>query len=236
MVRKRSAPPAGREASSELGTGDYAINFHTITGRAIRSCRTRISQPAQESQESFDDDGYDDMSDEIVVAPSRKKKQKTKRAKSTSPMRELPSDVDLEEAGMSDDDDPEGQHGSPLQNSAMLAGNLTVNLTVNIPLNHEGIITLRLDPKEFTPVPSKLGELSVHARSQPKSKRIGFLDLPAELKNDIYRQVLVGKEVSFGTPGNSFGRTSALLRTCRQVYVWSSLLPLTLAALSPAHD
>lgn len=233
MARKRSAPAAVRAASPELGDGDYAVNY-TSAGRAIRKCRTLKPQHAsQDSEESAEDDEYDDLSDEIAVASSRKR---SKRAQSTSPTRELPSDEDLEAGGLSSDDDdsdPQAAQGrSPTRDQQVLAGHLTVNLTVNIPLNHQGIITLSFDPKNLTTVTNQTTDAALarlNARSQSKHKSAGFLDLPAELKNIIYRDVLVAdKPMSFRYPGRSFSRTSALLRTCKQVYVCMVSLHLQL--------
>jgi len=46
----------------------------------------------------------------------------------------------------------------------------------------------------------------------------GFLDIPAELRNQIYRHLLVKESnVCFAHP-RDFSRTAAILRTCRQVY------------------
>lgn len=212
MTRKRGA------ASSELGVDDFAPDY-SPKGRAIRKCRSRKAHPVPDFEDSSD---ADDDNDEIIVAPMRKKK---KRARSISPTRDISSE-NQEDAELSSDDkvtEIQDQNQGP-------AGHLTVHLTVNIPLNHQGPITLTLDPKNFaaSPAPDKLSNTTLarlNARSKPKLKTAaGFLALPAELKNSIYREVFVAnKPLRFGTPGTAFSRTSALLRTCRQVYVRISL-------------
>lgn len=187
-------------------------------------------KPAQEDGEDhFSEDDYDDdMSDEIAVAHSRKMKRTTKKTKATrsapslSPTRELPDINDLEDAGLTSDDESIESH-VPAQ-GLQLDNHVTVHLTINIPLNHKGPITLNLDPKACMPAPSdRLSQIAlarINARSKSsKSKSVGFLDLPAELKNVIYREIFVSDSpLSFGRP-TSFSRTSALLRTCKQVYV-----------------
>ncbi|CZT14180.1 uncharacterized protein RCC_00154 [Ramularia collo-cygni] len=222
MARKRDAQTAVTAPSSELGTGDWTTQYTSI-GRAIRKCRSKTKQASQEYEGASEDDNYDDSddtSDEIAVAPSRKK---TKRARSVSPARSIPSNADLADAGMTSDEDyTERNDQSLTQSQRVPAGHLTVNLTVNIPLNHDRVITLTIDPKNFTAQPDKLAEAAMaraNTRSKPRHRFAGFLDLPAELKNIVYREVLVAdRPINFGSPGNSFSRTSALLRTCRQVY------------------
>lgn len=226
MARKRTAAKAAAAPSSELGTGDFAANYNS-KGRAIRTCRTRKAQPVKDEFDDEDedhlaeDDYDDDLSDEIAVAPSRKKKKTAKRAPSLSPTRELLAG-DLEDAALTSDDEAtksEG-HGGGQQESG---GHFTVHLTVNIPLGHQGPITLHLDPKAFMSASSDgttqnaLARMNV--RSKPKSKSAGFLDLPAELRNYIYREVFVTERpLRFSSP-SSFSRSSALLRTCKQVHV-----------------
>lgn len=234
MARKRSASPTGDAASRELGHEDYATHF-TSKGRAIRKCRTKQVKHALDDDEDEheghfleDDDDVDDLSDESTVALSHKRKRtdkKTraiKRALPLSPTRELPYFDNLRDASLTSDDEaiePEAQ--SPFQG---MDGQVAVHLTVNIPLNHSGPITLNLDPKAFISASldkrsrSTLARLSACSKST-KSKFAGFLDLPAELKNLIYRDVFVAdRPLRFGRPV-SFSRTSALLRTCKQVHV-----------------
>lgn len=205
---------------SELGPPIFAIDGNA-KGRAVRKCRTQQRKsPFEDSAIAISDDESDSeaevVDDVIPVAPLKK------RRRSPSPVgRLLPSDDDA--VGMSDSSHSDAEEvPSPT--------GITVHLTVNIPPGHRGPITLNLDPKTFaaTPcVPSKPDKLTqttlarLNARSVPKKKKLaGFLDLPAELRNDIYRLAFVTERptINFALPDN-LSRTAALLRTCRQVYV-----------------
>ncbi|EMF12798.1 uncharacterized protein SEPMUDRAFT_163845 [Sphaerulina musiva SO2202] len=204
---------------SELGPPIFAIDGNA-KGRAVRKCRTQQRKsPFEDSAIAISDDESDSeaevIDDVIPVAPLKK------RRRSPSPVgRSLPSDD--EAVGMSDSSHSDAEEApSPT--------GLTVHLTINIPPGHRGPITLNLDPKTFaaTPcVPSKPDKLTqttlarLNARSVPKKKKLaGFLDLPAELRNDIYRLAFVTERptINFALPDN-LSRTAALLRTCRQVY------------------
>ncbi|CAK4025621.1 Hypothetical predicted protein [Lecanosticta acicola] len=213
--------------SSELGEGNWAIDFNQ-NGRAVRKCRTQArASPFQDSAVAISDPEDDDLDDDddadevVKVASSRKRKR------SPSPDLPLPSDVPHLRSH-SDSDSSDTEHTETP--TPALAGHTTLHLTVNIPLGHQGPITLHLDPNNFptsyrTPSFAKPDRLTqatlarLTARSKSRSStRAGFLDLPAELRNDIYRMVFVGeRKVNFSNPDN-FSRTAALLRSCRQVY------------------
>ena len=217
---KRNSP------SSELGEGDFAINKDE-KGRAIRKCRTsQLISPFEDSTAAISDDEsepeveLEDIDDVIPVAPLKK------RRRSPSPVgRTMPSDDDVANASDSSDSDAE-----EVPQMAPQAAGTTIHLTVNIPPGHQGLITLNLDPKNFasapsvSPKPDKLTQATlarINARSVSKKKKFaGFLDLPAELRNDIYRMIFVTERptINFAQPDN-LSRSAALLRTCRQVYV-----------------
>jgi hypothetical protein len=66
---------------------------------------------------------------------------------------------------------------------------------------------------------SKAGSASPATRTPSRPTRAGFLDLPAELRNEVYRLAFVSPaRFDFGAPNKHFQRSSAFLRTCRQVY------------------
>ncbi|KAF7190951.1 hypothetical protein HII31_08110 [Pseudocercospora fuligena] len=220
---KRETIAPSRAASSELGDGDFNIDYNA-KGRAIRKCRKiRRESPFEDSAVAISDDDDDfeeeEIDDSIHIAPTRKRKR------SPSPAAPLPSDdvESLSDSSLSDDEAP--QRPSPPSAST------TIHLTINVPAGHQGPLTINLDPKNFAAVqsapstPSKRDKLTqatlarLNARSTSKtSKYAGFLDLPAELRNDIYRTIFVTtRSVNFAQADN-FSRSAALLRTCRQVY------------------
>ncbi|EME81475.1 uncharacterized protein MYCFIDRAFT_208361 [Pseudocercospora fijiensis CIRAD86] len=167
---------------------------------------------------SDDDDDFEEeeIDDCIHIAPTRKRKR------SPSPPAPLPSRhlESFSDSSLSDDDTPQ----TPLPPSA----GTTIHLTINVPPNHQGPLTINLDPNNFARLPraptapSKRDELAqatwarLNARSASKTNRYaGFLDLPAELRNDIYRTVFVtARSVNFAQADN-FSRSAALLRTSR---------------------
>ncbi|CAD0083224.1 unnamed protein product [Aureobasidium vineae] len=118
---------------------------------------------------------------------------------------------------------------------------LPMSLTIEVPRGHEGPLVVDLDIKSLLaqaqslirPLPTCLSPRSVSCAdsgysstssvtseiSKPNttSKR-SFLDLPAEIRNQIYRLAFVSKDkLDFAYP-NNFSRSSSLLRTCRQVH------------------
>lgn len=78
-------------------------------------------------------------------------------------------------------------------------------------LGQSGMV--RYATKRTTSSRSRSG--SAHPAHAPKAN---FLDLPAELRNEVYRMVFVdAKPIDFCTV-NNFAHSAALLRTCRQVH------------------
>jgi len=61
-------------------------------------------------------------------------------------------------------------------------------------------------------------KITLHSKTSEKTTPAGFLNLPGELRNKIYRLILVDeKPFDFHSPSN-FQHSSALLRTCHQVH------------------
>ncbi|KJY00249.1 hypothetical protein TI39_contig338g00025 [Zymoseptoria brevis] len=219
-----------RSASSELGNDDWATDYNS-KGRAIRKCRTARKtdeSPFEDSAIAISDSELDDMDDEddgndsdiITVAPSRKKK----RTRSPSPELRLDSEDDT---GMMSDSSMSDTMAAPTAPSK--TGHTTFHLTINIPTDQQGPITLHLDPKQYLScgmpsgitsdrlVQSNMARLNARSESK-KSKYRGFLDLPAELRNECYGYIFVStKVINFSTADN-FSRSSAILRTCHQLH------------------
>ncbi|KAG9947558.1 hypothetical protein KCU85_g5650, partial [Aureobasidium melanogenum] len=118
---------------------------------------------------------------------------------------------------------------------------LPMTLTVEVPPGHEGPLVVDLDIKSLLaqaqsltrPLSASLSPRSNSCAdsgysstssvtseiSKPSttSKR-SFLDLPAEIRNQIYRLAFVSDEnLDFAYP-NNFSRSSSLLQTCRQIH------------------
>lgn len=71
---------------------------------------------------------------------------------------------------------------------------------------------IRRTPGSPSAGPKRMGGIST-------GNQAGFLDLPAELRNDIYKRIIVEKnKVIKFAPAENFSHHAALLRTCKTVY------------------
>jgi thermostable 8-oxoguanine DNA glycosylase len=128
-----------------------------------------------------------------------------------------------------------------LELSPMHKDPLPTTLTIEVPPGHEGPLVVNIDinsllaqaqsqtrllPTCLSPrsqscadsgYSSTSSDTSDISKPNTTSKR-SFLDLPAEIRNQIYRLALVSEEkLDFAYPSN-FSRSSSLLQTCRQVH------------------
>ncbi|KAI5209937.1 hypothetical protein E4T39_00543 [Aureobasidium subglaciale] len=88
-----------------------------------------------------------------------------------------------------------------------------MSLTIEVPTGHKGPLVSCAD-SGYSSTSSVTSEIS---KPNTTSKR-SFLDLPAEIRNQIYRLAFVSEEkLDFAYPIN-FSRSSSLLQTCRQVH------------------
>jgi hypothetical protein len=147
-----------------------------------------------------------------------------KRKRSASPPASVQSDSDkiLSESGASAET---SVASTPVQAGTQITIN---NLVINVPPGHTGPLLLQLDIPSQTSTqittyqttrPTKQTSLPNTQQTTPeKSTYAGFLDLPAELRNEIYRLVFVTPDCfNFDSPSN-FTRSAAFLRTCKQVH------------------
>lgn len=78
----------------------------------------------------------------------------------------------------------------------------------------------RSQPKSSTTKREGAGVEQTVTSNTSAASRAGFLDLPAELRNEVYRLAFVSpSRFDFGSPtARTFERSSAFLRTCKQVH------------------
>ncbi|KAI7539565.1 hypothetical protein KC331_g9682 [Hortaea werneckii] len=227
------------EISSELGDGDFAMDFHPRTGRPIRRSQ-KADSPFVDSAIAVTDEESSD--DESIIAVSHHQSKKRKRSPSP-PLSDddydfsSPSESRCESEGGSVPPRPQGMPQMSLHAPTPVTcqGTQIVikDLMVNVPLGHTGPIVLHLTPglggmpppigpphPSSVPIGFTRPQTSTPQpppRSQP-SRKTGFLDLPAELRNEIYRLTFVAKgRFALSRPTN-FSRSAAFLRTCRQVH------------------
>ncbi|KAF2218238.1 hypothetical protein BDZ85DRAFT_286529 [Elsinoe ampelina] len=207
---------------------------YSASGRPIR-------RPSKNVKETAFADSTFAISDEssaseievetVTTAPSRKRKR-------TPPPALTPARL-LETSARSTPTPPNAIDETSYSNSVPKLStnpNQPFSLTFNIPLGFQGPLTINIDANDLirssqTQAPS----LPVSQHAMPPTEKasvirkttevtsrslpgkVGFLDLPPEIRNEIYRATFIKdqRRFNFSTPSN-FQRTTALLRTCRQ--------------------
>jgi hypothetical protein len=222
--------------SSELGDGNWGTTHNKRTGRPIRKAPNKANSPFVDSAIAITDEESDGSEAELILKPRKRKRSPS------PPLSE--ANEDLSDSDLSIDNDvddftddlPRRQQAVTTTASASTSGAMQITLkevTINVPAGHQGPLVLQLEPLLNTPklatppamaAASKAQKISNKTRSRRKSTPkaeaapAGFLDLPAELRNEIYRLVFVADHrLSFANPAN-FSRGAAFLRTCSQVH------------------
>ena len=183
-------------------------------------------------------DGDEDSDGDTIPVARRRKRKRTPSPSMSEDSRDddfSPADSRTRVTGPTS--------AEPQQNAIQIT---IKDMVINVPPGHTGPLLLQLDipsptskqsiPRARMPTvgaepmssPRTPGDLPqpvfgqatslLQSRSRSRSEDYaGFLDLPAELRNEIYRQVFVAEEyINFSSL--NFKRSGALLRTCRQVY------------------
>lgn len=232
-TRVRTAVPG-----SKIGNGDFAANCHARTGRPIRqSRREHQNSPFVDSAVAISDSeqsGEDSDGDIISVAHRKRKRSPS------PPLSSISDDSDS-----SSNSGPKQKQLFPGSKEPTMLQYIVKQVVVNVPAGYKGPILLQLDaptpnpskqtckktsaltnssaqgssPTTYRPTNTPPGPHVQGVRSTSKNDSYaGFLDLPAELRNEVYQHVLVADgTLNFKSPHN-FTLGVALLRTCRQVY------------------
>ncbi|KAF4548912.1 Hypothetical protein D9617_24g016250 [Elsinoe fawcettii] len=207
---------------------------YSASGRPVR----RPMKPVKES--AFADSTYaisdessesDNDADVVQVLPTRKRKR--------TPPPALTPDRYLETSSRSTPNPatPTDQHLVLAAKPAVATNSSQpISLTFNIPLGFQGPLTINIDANDLLqtaanqPAPTPTSANTAASLPKPAVARkktevtskslpgkVGFLDLPPEIRNQIYRATFIKdhSRLNFSSP-NQFQRTSALLRTCRQ--------------------
>lgn len=211
-----------RKASPELGQGDFAVTYNARTGRPMRKTRrvTEGSPFVDSAIAVSDDEDSMDSGNGITLALRARK-----RKRSPSPPASEVSEHDkiVSESGASVE--------TNVMSSTVRPGiQLTIkNMIINVPRGHTGPLLLQLDIPSQTATQMTTTRVEseeifdkdsqlVHQSEQERRQYAGFLDLPAELRNEIYRLIFVTPDCfNFDSPSN-FSRSAAFLRTCKQVH------------------
>lgn len=207
--------------SPEPGDDDSAVSYNARTGRPMRKTR-RVTEgsPFVDSAIAVSDDGSDDSDSSTALI-----KRIRKRKRSPSPPASVASENDkvISDSGTS-------VETSMMKQMIQPGIQLTIkNLVINVPPGHSGPLILQLDIPDQSSTQIATTDAEITASSQRTVEVVplveqephqyaGFLDLPAELRNEIYRLIFVTEDVfNFDSPSN-FNRTAAFLRTCKQVH------------------
>lgn len=205
-----------RRASPELGHDDDKAKVNKATGRPIRSgAGSKKTQPGYVDSVVIEEDmPVESCSEDDEGNPRQSRRtRKRKRAPSPTPPPLDPIIYETEAGALSDDESTEMLR---LRRSTQ-----PMTLVLNIPLGFHGPLHIRIDHTGLTstrPVPetTATGSRLQGPSSQPATN-IGFKALPPEIRNKIYRLLLVKKEFNFANPDN-FSVSSAFLRTCKMVH------------------
>lgn len=219
-------------------------SYNSKTGRPIRRSAGKTASPFVDSAVAISEDDTDDSDREqdvtsddegIVVVKSRKRKRSPSPPMSEATMSDSEGDAILSDYGHAS-----AMRNPPTQSIEQVAPMAPIQLTVNVPAGGERQIVLNIDLNSYlsqqraapaialpspkraktTPRSPKHGLVTPSSSQIPsRQTRAGFLDLPAELRNEVYRLAFVSPaRFDFGAPNKLFQRSSAFLRTCRQVY------------------
>ncbi|KAL2355154.1 hypothetical protein BJ546DRAFT_841234 [Cryomyces antarcticus] len=235
--------PPKRAASPELGAEDFAVVYNKRTGRPIRkgAGRKSLNPEYLDSTEIFLGNSGDERSNDEGKLPTNEhagaRTAKLKKRKRT------PSPTPTPLSPVRYDDVFPREIGPALEGLESGAKAPSISLTVNFPSEHRGPLVVNLDvaklvsqyhkqqkansavAKESTELgfytsASKVAKQVVGKTTSPVQKtKMGFLSLPGELRNQVYRILFVVEfPFNISKPDN-FCRSGGLLSTCRQVYV-----------------
>jgi hypothetical protein len=224
-----------------------AVSYNSKTGRPIRRSAGKTASPFVNSAVAISEDDSDHSDQEqdvttddegIVVVKSRKRKRSPSPPMSEASMSDSEGDAMLSDYG-----NAAALRNRPTPSIEPMAPMAPIQLTINVPAGPERQVVMNIDLNSYikdqliarpnantisVPSPkrakttgrnSKASSASPQTRTPSRATRAGFLDLPAELRNEVYRLAFVSPaRFDFGAPSKNFQRSSAFLRTCRQVY------------------
>ncbi|KAL1310963.1 hypothetical protein AAFC00_001183 [Neodothiora populina] len=215
-------------------------DYNPRTGRPIRRSAGRKSlQPSyvnpDDAMSDEDEDVFvDDFDDNVRVA----KKRKRSPTPPMTPRRLIDDTEPLDEVVASRESNSLHDSTHPVSFTFHIppgySGPFVVNLDANLLANLPNAMSTKssLQSAPHTPSLADSGYASksrsssesnssrkLFTHSSPKrTGKAGFLSLPPELRNQVYRLLFVTPDkLDFGHPRN-FGRSSHFLRTCKQVH------------------
>ncbi|KAF2640276.1 hypothetical protein P280DRAFT_452908 [Massarina eburnea CBS 473.64] len=217
-------------SSSALSSPPKITQYSKKTGRPIRRSAGRVSHKDGYVDSAIIEDGID----EPIETPSEdedgepiKQQRKRKRTPSPIPPPLDPVIRDDEPDDLSDDEVGMFQYKA-------VADRAPITLQFNIPLGFHGPLMVKLDRNllsqlqpegtahNMQPQPSKRRLIANPSSEQQEEKaseqkKIGFTDLPPELRNKVYRHLFVTGPIAIPA-GGGLCRSSQFLSTCKLVH------------------
>ncbi|TKA30332.1 hypothetical protein B0A50_02559 [Salinomyces thailandicus] len=226
--------------STPRPSDDVTVNFNPRTGRPMRNA-PKADSPFVDSAVAISDDESSD--DEYVLAPTSRANKRKRSPSPTLTDNGNVSDAISEHDHYFDEDDVAAVPQRKATETSLSTSSPTFaqgsqivlkDLVINVPSGHTGPVILHLTPGMATAplqAPLHVSAPKPAAPAKPKGRKrarkeavptsregAGFLDLPAELRNEIYRLAFVADgKFNLARPTN-FARSAAFLRTCRQVH------------------
>ncbi|KAF2268610.1 hypothetical protein CC78DRAFT_530045 [Lojkania enalia] len=233
-VNQSQSDARGRASSSpELGSPSHVIQYNKQTGRPIRRSAGQKKNVAgfvdSAMIEEYEEEASDSLSEDEEGNPVLPKRS-SKRKRSPSPTPPPLDPIIYDEAP--DEQSDEETLGS-LQRHP---GPPPITLQFNVPLGFHGPLVVKLDssvldaidgpPRDLKPPTSRRRRTESVAPAAtvipPKpgsgSWRAGFLDLPPELRNKIYRFVFLDDHDLIILRPTNFCKSAAFLRCCKLVH------------------
>ncbi|KAJ4346557.1 uncharacterized protein N0V89_010488 [Didymosphaeria variabile] len=211
-----------RQSSPELGTSNFKTQYSKKTGRPIR----RSAGKAKPTAGYVDSKVIEDEYEEPIETPSEdedgqiKHQQKRKRKRSPSPEPPPLDDVIRNEAP-----DERSEDEDPFQKKSKLP---PIQLQFNVPLGFHGPLVVKLDRSmllQDMAYDMRPGRATRKILAEPapepsdgQKKPLGFADLPAELRNKIYRHLFVTDTAVYFPDADKMSRSSQFLSTCKLVH------------------
>ncbi|KAK7183414.1 hypothetical protein PSPO01_10663 [Paraphaeosphaeria sporulosa] len=218
------SPDIDRDSSPKLGSSNFTTQYSKKTGRPIR----RSAGKAKPTDGYVDSKVIEDEYEEPIETPSEdedghiKPTQKRKRKRSPSP--EPPP---LDDVIRNDEPDERSEDEDPFQKKSKLP---PIELQFNVPLGFHGPLVVKLDRSLLVPdtaydmhpgLAMKKIRAGSGVDSQPSDggkKPLGFANLPAELRNKVYRHLFVTEEKIMFPDAENMSRSSQFLSTCKLVH------------------
>lgn len=211
-----------RDNSPELGSSSFKTQYSKKTGRPIRRSAGKVKPTAGYVDSKVIEDEYDEPIDVPSEDEDGHIKPQHKRKRKRSPSPEPPP---LGAIIRNDAPDELSEDDAPFSKKSKLP---PIELQFNVPLGFHGPLVVKLDRSMLVQdtaydMRPRRATKKINAGSEPKpseghKKLLGFTDLPAELRNKVYRYLFVTDRTIHFPDADNLSRSSQFLSTCKVVH------------------